>query len=487
MPSPASYLKNAARAHRAYAALVIAFISAFGFFHVASAATLSLFPSSTTGTYGVDQVFSVNVFVTTADGEAMNAVSGTVSFQPSMLELVSVEKTGSIVNFWIGDPTYSNPQGQAHFEGGVYNPGFTGSNGKILTLYFRAKSKGSATLSYVSASVLANDGRGTNILEHANPVTISIDAAAPIVQNVTIPAIAIHSSTHPDQNAWYASKSVTVSWQLPAGTTAVRTKVDDKPGSTPTSAQVQPVSEMTFAAEDGVTYFHLQARDADGWGPVSNFKIQIDSAQVNPPAFDHFPRTLTQGDALLVSGTTYPNSRVKLYLKDGRGSATSQMTQSGSDGRFEVTWGEHLPNDTYGITAEVTNAHGLTSPQSPDITVTINPPLYQRVAWPLLNIVTLIILGLTAVALVFLWGWYLMHRVSRFRKKVRAATKRADQRVHAKFKKLEDVVISQVKLLKLEQAKRKLTAQEEKMVIEFGKLLQDTEREIEKEIEEIGK
>ncbi len=82
---------------------------------IAHAANLSVVPAGASGSYSVGQVFSVSVFVSTADGESMNAVSGTLSYPANLLQVVSLDKTASIVDFWIGDPSYANGIGQVQF------------------------------------------------------------------------------------------------------------------------------------------------------------------------------------------------------------------------------------------------------------------------------------------------------------------------------------------------------------------------------------
>ncbi len=86
----------------------------------------------------------------------MNAVSGAISF-PKNLTVSSVSKANSIISLWTVEPTFSNSAGTVNFEGIVLNPGFTGDNGKVMSITFTAKSSGIAAVSYTSGSVLAND------------------------------------------------------------------------------------------------------------------------------------------------------------------------------------------------------------------------------------------------------------------------------------------------------------------------------------------
>ncbi|MDP3042853.1 MAG: cohesin domain-containing protein, partial [bacterium] len=199
----------------------------------ASAATLYFSPSS--GPYTVGDSFNVSVYVSSAE-QAMNAVSGTISFPADKLEAVSIVKTGSIVSLWVQEPSFS--QGAVNFEGIALNPGFIGSAGKIITVNFKAKQAGNAPLVFSSGAILANDGKGTNILTGMGGGNYEIisKAAAPPAETKPTPASSaekkaeekqeaietigkpeIISPTHQDQAAWYNNNDVKFKWELPYG------------------------------------------------------------------------------------------------------------------------------------------------------------------------------------------------------------------------------------------------------------------------------
>ena len=83
------------------------------------AATLSFSP--TAESYAVGSTFSVGVSVGSVD-QAINAVSGVISFPWDKLEMVSLSKTGSIFSLWVQEPSFSNSVGTVSFEGIVLNP-----------------------------------------------------------------------------------------------------------------------------------------------------------------------------------------------------------------------------------------------------------------------------------------------------------------------------------------------------------------------------
>lgn len=249
----------------------------------AAAASLSLSPVS--GSFQVGATFSVRVAVDSPNA-SINAVSGVISFPQDRLRITSLSKTGSIVSLYVQEPSFSNEVGTVNFEGIVLNPGFQGNAGRIITVNFQVKAAGSADIVFASGSVLANDGLGTNVLggfTNANfglkPAPQGQEAGESTTPSETNPlAPKITSLTHPDPNKWYNDKNPKFTWAVPPGVTDARLLYDKFPQSIPTVIYSPPISEKTLEnIPDGVWYFHVQLRDANGWGSVSHFRFQIDT------------------------------------------------------------------------------------------------------------------------------------------------------------------------------------------------------------------
>ncbi|MDP3900847.1 MAG: hypothetical protein Q8Q38_00690 [bacterium] len=266
--------------------LLVCFLFAPG---LVSAATLYVTPS--TGSFTVGEIFSVQVSASSAD-QAMNAASGVISFPSDKLEVTSLSKTSSIISLWVQEPSYSNNAGTVTFEGIVPNPGFTGSVGRLLSVTFRVKAGGVASLAFVSGSVLANDGLGTNILTGLSGAAFSLGSVvtpsptptpAPQSSRVGVPsAPVVRSSTHPDSEKWYASSNAVFSWDVPSDVDAVRLLVGESASSVPTIVYAPPVSSRDLsdiALADGVWYFHVQLGNASGYGGTSHFRFQIDKTK----------------------------------------------------------------------------------------------------------------------------------------------------------------------------------------------------------------
>ncbi len=297
------------------AALAVAFSSASS----AHAATLSL--SSGQG-YAVGQTFPMDVVVSTQNGESINAVSATVSFSPSQLSLVSISKGNSIITVWASDPTFSNSAGTADLEGVILNPGYSGQNGNVVTLNFKVKTAGLATVSFSQSSVLANDGQGTNVLTSAPSKSIYLGAGAPAnsTTNDLVPPGApsapdIISSTNPDPTRWYASSSPSFSWGVPADVTAVRLQYDASPIATPSIVYSPAVSSKKLPnIPDGIYYLHAQFKNENGWGAIAHFRFNIDTTPPVPfKVVQAHPDNLNDPRPILYFNTTDTGSGISRY------------------------------------------------------------------------------------------------------------------------------------------------------------------------------
>lgn len=107
--------------------------------------------------------------------QAINAINGQLVFNPDKLEIINVSRIGSIFNIWLEEPNYSNLKGALSFQGGVPRPGFIGNGGTILHVIFKAKSQGITSVIWKKAEILANDGKGTNILTNLQNYDFVID------------------------------------------------------------------------------------------------------------------------------------------------------------------------------------------------------------------------------------------------------------------------------------------------------------------------
>lgn len=245
----------------------------------ASAATMSLSPG--TGVYQVGGTWTTRVVVNTA-GKPINAAEGTLSFNTSELQVLGISKGASIFSLWTIEPTFSNATGKVTFGGGSPQ-GYTGSAGTVMSITWKAKANGTPKVNFSSGSVLAADGQGTNVLTGmtGGTYTVSVASASPEPEYVapanTPGAPKIESGTHPDPEKWYTEPTAKLSWTLPSGVTAVRTLVDQNRGTIPTVVYEPAIREKEIPDLSGENYFHIQFKNADGWGKATHYRLAVDT------------------------------------------------------------------------------------------------------------------------------------------------------------------------------------------------------------------
>lgn len=260
----------------------------------ALAANASLYLSPSAGNYTVGNTFLVEVKVNSG-GVPINAADGTLIFDPDKLEVKSISKEGSVFSLWVQDPIFSNSLGTINFAGGKPSPGFTGAAGKVINIIFKARTSGQANLSFAAGSVLADDGKGTNILASmgAGVYTLSAKEITPIPpgeeyfpsptpSGVPLAPI-IFSLTHPEENKWYSDNDPQFSWQLPSDVTGVSLLLHQK-----STADPGPQSDGLLTVKsyenvvDGVWYFHIKFRNQYGWSEITHRKVLIDTVPPEP-------------------------------------------------------------------------------------------------------------------------------------------------------------------------------------------------------------
>ncbi|MBU4216345.1 cohesin domain-containing protein [Candidatus Parcubacteria bacterium] len=274
------------------------------FTNSASAAGASLYLTPSTGTYVIDGEFTISVKLNTG-GQVVNAAEGALSYDAALLEAVSINRNGAVFNLWTTEPVATG--GNIKFGGGVPMPGYNGVSGHVLSVKFKAKAPGVAQVNFTSGAVLANDGKGTNILASmgVGSYTISPKIEAPTsgledktvdsdkaLQLINEKVVAsgeeynhpkIESITNPDQNTWSKNPNVKFNWILPAGTKDVAFVLNKEPVWNLAAKSEGALSEKEYVGvEDGLWYFHLRFKDAKKWGTVATYRVMIDTRPPNP-------------------------------------------------------------------------------------------------------------------------------------------------------------------------------------------------------------
>lgn len=287
------------------------------------AAGASLYLAPSTGTYVIGSSFRVSVMVNSG-GENINAAEGNISYDTNLLDAVSVSK-GNVFMFWTAEPSISG--GNIRFGGGSPTP-YKGKAGNVISVTFKAKKAGDAQVRFTSGAVLANDGKGTNILasmgsgsykvspkvdapKQSDSVSSPKEPEKPKEPDYNKPEI--ESPSHPDQNVWYKKTDVEFKWKMPEGVTDVSMDFDKEPLTEPDSKSEGLLSEKKYeGVEHGVWYFHLKLKDKKKWGTTGHFRVMVDTK--SPLDFEIKIEPGTEGDWPTISfGTKDEDSGMNKY------------------------------------------------------------------------------------------------------------------------------------------------------------------------------
>ena len=283
--------------------LGLAFFTFFG--GAASAATLSLSPS--TGTFQIDSTFQVSLFLNTAE-QSVNTLDISLKFPADKLQLVSPSAGKSIISVWTAQPVYDNQTGGIRLQGGMPG-GVTTSNGLVTTLTFRVKGMGTTAVRFSDATrVLANDGKGTDVLQDTQGGVYALvlpPPAGPIVA----------SETHSDQVEWYANSTAVLSWANDNPVQGYSYSLSDQPVEIPDD--ISEGTQMNVAYRNlssGSHYFHIKALREGAWGGTTHFAVNVD---IDPPAefsiaVDPAPTTVSKSPVVRW-GTTDKDSGLSHY------------------------------------------------------------------------------------------------------------------------------------------------------------------------------
>lgn len=128
-----------------------------------------------TGQYKLDEIFPVRIGLSNIQ-QPINAVQTDIKFDPDLLELVEITTDESFATVFI-QKEVDNEQGFARLTGGLPNPGFHGPEGTFGVAFFKGKLPGLTTVAMLPTSlVLANDGRGSNLLKELPTASYLITA-----------------------------------------------------------------------------------------------------------------------------------------------------------------------------------------------------------------------------------------------------------------------------------------------------------------------
>lgn len=489
-------------------------LSALAFFVLASyayAADVVLAPS--TGSYGVGQTFTATIRVAPG-GANVNAVEAALKFDPKLLSVVSVSKDGSVFSLWTTEPAFSNTAGTITFGGGSPTPFTATSN--LINVTFRTVAAGTAAVTFSSASVLAADGRGTDVFKNSTPGSFAVSATAtpPPEPTPTTPAEEpepeeeeseeaiifgdpprapeVGSQIFLDPETWYKATDGVFTWTLPFDATAVAIEIatssENDPSKNTNALYDPPVDEFVInkgLVVDGEQYFSIQYQNQVGWGGILNRKLRIDTT--SPEAFEItvVPGTLPTDFPLITFEAKDVTSGIDYYEMTIADKEPIRVTPDEAKLGYLL---KELEDGTYTVKIDAFDKAGNKREGSKAVLIQsgwVKPAEVEEETsiWDYFTAINLLIFFLLVVVILqLIYMWYARKQIRIKEEKLRKETREIQDQMEKIFSALRDEIYDQVNMI----TKQKRLSKNERIAVEgLTQALEVSETLIEKEISDV--
>ena len=167
----------------------------------------------TKGQYKLGEMFPMKIEIVGIK-TPINAVQADLGFEASKVEVVDISTKDSFANIFV-QKEINNNGGYSRLTGGLPNPGFFSDKGVLGTVFFKGKSPGVVKIEFLPSSmVLANDGKGTNVLKDLASVSYLIlpEKISPeeekMQKSITLQSSVLGESTDSAQMKFYEETGI---------------------------------------------------------------------------------------------------------------------------------------------------------------------------------------------------------------------------------------------------------------------------------------
>lgn len=231
----------------------------------------------------------------------------------------------------------------------------------------------------------------------------------------------------------------------------------------------------------------LIAKAVDKAGNILLSTAEFTIGELEPPQITEYSKELPSGGILVAQGATYPDSQVKIWLQKEKDDAKSFTVQSGRDGKFIFVSDERLKDGAYKLWAEVINDKGAKSQPGDKLAVRVTPSAFLRIGSWAVNFFAVLIPLLALLIVTIMLIWYGWHKFLILKGQVRKEVGEAGAELHRSFDFLREDLQKQIKSFEKIRVERPLTEEEENILKQLKKDLDDSEKSVGKEIEDIEK
>jgi hypothetical protein len=378
---------------------------------------------------------------------------------------------------------------------------------------FRAVANGTANVTFGDTSVLAADGRGTDVFGSATNGSYTIAAATtPTPNDTPTPTPTptdtnqeeaiifgdpprppeVGSQTFLDADVWYNRTDGVFTWTIPFDVDAVAVEIADDPENVPQENEDAiidpPVEDFIISEEnikDGVQYVSVNFRNQVGWGAVTNRKLMIDTTAPEPFAINVRAGSSPDSFPLLNFEAQDITSGIAYYDMTVADKEPVRITPDEARLGYLI---KELEDGTYTVKVVATDLAGNTRESSVAVLITagwIKPVELEDEGsfWDFFTAINLfIIFLLTVIGLILVYLWYWRKAQHDREEKLRRETREIQDQMEKIFSALRDEIYDQINTI----TKRKRLSKNEKEAVEgLTQALEVSETLIEKEINDV--
>ena len=238
-------------------------------------------------------------------------------------------------------------------------------------------------------------------------------------------------------------------------------------------------------AEEGGTHT-LLAKAVDKAGNFLANSVEFSVKALEAPTITNYPSEIKSGDIFTINGTSkYPNTDADLFLQDENGTIKTYTSKVDANGNFTAISDDRLKDGLYTAWVEIVDSRGAKSASSEKVTVNVKQSTIIMIGtWAVSFLAVLIPLLALIILLAFLL-WYSWHKFFVMNKILKKEVSGAEDALYKAFNLLKESILEQIKKIEKIKAKRKLTPEEIKINEELKNDLEEAEKYIRKDLEDI--
>ncbi len=438
--------------------------------------------SANISTYNVGSTINVKVYV--SSNSSINAIAANIQFPKNLLSLLSISKTGSIINLWAQEPVLSNTYGTGSFEGVVLK-GYSGNYGKAVTLVFRAKAVGKAMISFKSASILANDGNGTEVLNKKGVINLNISKATikPVLNKNKINTNIIISVIKNRLPSSTLNKFLITSPQI-VSNKSYSIQIDD--------------NEKLIWIDDG-THVYQAPQLINGPHVIKVMAVDLNSNSLSGflnfstiipkvPVITYYPKKVFTDEFIILKGIADSKVNIEIAIKNiDNNSLFVGNVSTNNEGEFIYVPNNKLKKGKYSIIARSVSLDGVYSGYMEPIYIESNEHTIQSSILSISNLITMLIPLISIIAFLIIILLYFYRKIKKHQLSLKREINKAGGIISKRFKTLDIDLKKEISIFEKIRDHKYLNKGERVFLAKFKEDIKETEILINKEIDKINK